>query len=120
MAKQLNVNLGFTADVSQAKKQLVDLKKQIDDLIKNPIEAQGLGLTKEIRDASLAAATLKEQLNEATNVKTGRLDLGKFNDSLKASGYNLRDYKEALMSLGPQGQKTFAIYNNCGNPFKKK
>lgn len=108
MAKQLNVNLGFTADVSQAKKQLVDLKKQIDDLIKNPIEAQGLGLTKEIRDASLAAATLKEQLNEATNVKTGRLDLGKFNDSLKASGYNLRDYKEALMSLGPQGQKTFA------------
>lgn len=108
MAKQLNVNLGFTADVSQAKKQLVDLKKQIDDLIKNPVEAQGLGLTKEIRDASLAAATLKEQLNEATNVKTGRLDLGKFNDSLKASGYNLRDYKEALMSLGPQGQKTFA------------
>ena len=57
MAKQLNVNLGFTADVSQAKKQLVDLKKQIDDLIKNPIEAQGLGLTKEIRDASFAAAT---------------------------------------------------------------
>lgn len=108
MAKQLNVNLGFTADVSQAKKQLVDLKKQIDDLIKNPIEAQGLGLTKEIRDASLAAATLKEQLNEATNVKTGQLDLGKFNDSLKASGYNLKDYKEALMSLGPQGQKTFA------------
>ena len=50
-----------------------------------------LGITKEIQEASVAAATLKTQLENATNVNTGKLDLGRFNQSLKESGYQIKD-----------------------------
>ena len=108
MPKQLNVNLGFTADTSQAKAQLQDLQKQLTNLINNPKATSSIGLTKEIQEASVAAATLKTQLQEATNVNTGKLDLGKLNQSLKQSGYEIKDYKNALLSLGPEGQQAFA------------
>ena len=108
MPKQLNVNLGFTADTSQAKAQLQDLQKQLTNLINNPKATSSIGLTKEIQEASVAAATLKTQLQEATNINTGKLDLGKLNQSLKQSGYEIKDYKNALLSLGPEGQQAFA------------
>ena len=108
MPKQLNVNLGFTADTSQAKAQLQDLQKQLTNLINNPKSMNSLGITKEIQEASVAAATLKTQLENATNVNTGKLDLGRFNQSLKESGYQIKDYKNALLALGPEGQKAFA------------
>lgn len=110
MAKQLNqvVNLSFTADTSKAKMQLQDLQNQLTKLINNPTSASSLGITKEIQEASVAAATLKTQLNEATNVNTGKLDLGKFNQSLQQSGYKISDYKDALLALGPEGSQAFA------------
>ena len=108
MPKQLNVNLGFTADTSQAKAQLQDLQKQLTNLINNPKSMNSLGITKEIQEASVAVATLKTQLENATNVNTGKLDLGRFNQSLKESGYQIKDYKNALLALGPEGQKAFA------------
>ena len=108
MPKQLNVNLGFTADTSKAKAQLQDLQKQLTNLINNPKSMNSLGITKEIQEASIAVATLKTQLENATNVNTGKLDLGRLNQSLKESGYQIKDYKNALLALGPEGQKAFA------------
>lgn len=108
MAKQLNVNLAFSADTTKVKSQLVDLQKQLDNLIKNPTATTSFGLTKEIEQASVAAASLRTQLEAATNVNTGKLDLGKFSQSMKQSKYQIEDYKEALLSLGPDGAKTFA------------
>lgn len=110
MAKQLNqiVNLSFTADTSKAKMQLQDLQNQLTKLINNPTSADSFGFTKEIQEASVAAATLKAQLKEATNVNTGKLDLGKFNQSLQQSGYRISDYKDALLTLGPEGSQAFA------------
>jgi hypothetical protein len=42
-------------------------------------------------------------LIKATNVDTGKLDLGKFSDSLKKSNVTLKQYQQALSTLGPQG-----------------
>ena len=107
MAKQLHVNLSFSADTEKVRSQLKGLQKDIESLMGNPKYANESGFTKEIQKASVAAATLKNQLYEATNFRTGKLDLGHFNRSLKESGYTLRDYRLALESLGPSGQVVF-------------
>jgi hypothetical protein len=39
----------------------------------------------------------------AINVKTGKLDLSKLNQSLKTSGATLRQYQNTLNSIGPIG-----------------
>jgi len=55
-----------------------------------------------------AAMKLKIVLQEATNVNTGRLDLTKFQSSLKQSGMSLSTLKTELMALGPDGTRAFA------------
>ena len=39
MAKQLNVNLAFSADTSKAKAQLNDLQNALDSIVKLPLTA---------------------------------------------------------------------------------
>ena len=108
MAKQLNVNLAFTADTGKAKAQLQDLNKQLDNLISGKnVKNIDLGITEEINEGIAAAAKLKAQLNDATDVNTGKLDLTKFSQSLKKSGMELKDYAETLKKLGPQGSEAF-------------
>lgn len=104
--KRVDVTLGFTADTNKVKKQLQDLQKQLNSLITSPTK-NPIGISKEIEQASVAAATLKTQLENATNIDTGTLDLGKFTRSLKQSGYELKDYKAALSKLGYEGNKAF-------------
>lgn len=110
MPKQLNqvqVNLAFTADTTQAKKQLQDLQKSLTNLTNNSFGNKELGLTKEIENATAAAAQLKVQLQSATNPQTGKLDLGLFDDAMKKSGMSLEKYRDQLVQLGPEGQKAF-------------
>jgi len=107
MAKQLNVNLAFTADTTQAKKQLQDLQNQLTKLTSSSLGNQKLGFSKEIQDATAAAAQLKVQLESATNVNTGKLDLGRFAETMKSSGMSLEQYREQLSALGPEGSKAF-------------
>ena len=109
MAKQLNVNLAFTADTGKVKTQLIDLQKQLTNLINSANSNNGaLGLTKEIQQASAAVATLKTQLKEATNIDTGKLDLGKFNQSLQQSGMSIQAYSKHLSNLGAEGTQAFS------------
>ena len=110
MAKQLNVSLAFTADTSKAKAELQDLQRQLTQLTNAPVSNSGKGffLTKEIQEATAAAADLKIKLQQATDVNTGKLDLNKFDQSLKNSGTSLKTYREALSNLGPAGDKAFA------------
>ena len=109
MPKQLNVSLGFTADTSQAKKQLQDLQNQLTKLTQMPVSGnKNLGITKEIQEASKAAAQLKVQLQDATNPNTGKLDLGKFTENMDRSGMSIQKYREQLSALGPEGNRAFA------------
>ena len=109
MAKQLNVNLAFTADTSKARAQLQDLQNQLSKVINMPGTSVAGGITEDIQKATRAAAELKVHLQNATNVKTGSLDFAKLNQSIKNSGSSLSDYAAKIQSIGPEGQKAFAL-----------
>jgi hypothetical protein len=53
-------------------------------------------MTADIQKATVAAAELKVHLQNATNVKTGMLDFGKLNQSIKQSGMSLSQYGAKL------------------------
>ncbi|MDD4804361.1 MAG: phage tail tape measure protein [Candidatus Pacebacteria bacterium] len=109
MAKQLNVNLAFTADTGKAKSELQGLQSQLQTLMSSAtIKVGGIsGIKTDIQGAITAAAQLKVQLENATNVKTGKLDLGKFSESLAKGNMSLKDYRMELEKLGPQGAQAF-------------
>ena len=106
-SQQFSVNLSLTADASQAKTQLQGLQKQLTNLMNITSKSSAFGLSKELQDATGKVAQLKSQLESATSV-TGKLDLSRFNDSLKRSGMEISDYKNILTSMGPEGERAFA------------
>ena len=108
MAKQLNVDMRFNADANQAKSVINDLTQALEKLSRVSTSTPHMGLTNEIRDAQTAAAQLKITLEQAFNTDTGKLDLGKFTESLRKSGMSLSDYKTKLTALGPEGTKAFS------------
>lgn len=108
MAKQLNVNLAFNADTSQAKAQIQDLQSQLQKLAMDPTSGGKFKLTDDLQKASVAAAELSAHLNKATNQKTGTLDFTKLNKSIQDSGNTLSKYGAQLRSMGPAGQQAFA------------
>ena len=109
MAKQLNVNLAFTADTSRAKAQLQDLQNQLTKIINTPTAGLGQDLVKDINQASYAAAELKVHLDQAMNQRTGSLDFSKLSQSLKQNNISLSEYAEKIRSIGPEGQKAFTM-----------
>ena len=116
MAKQLNVNLAFTADTGKAKAQLQDLQKQLTNLTVPKNVNADLPITPAVQKAAESAALLKAQLEQATNVKTGKLDLGKFSQSLDKSNMSLEKYRKSLEQLGPDGAKAFmSLATSIGN-----
>lgn len=107
MAKQLNVNLGFTADVSKAKAQIQELQAALDKVAAMPGKATTLFDDREIREASQAALELQQHLSAAVNINTGKLDLSRFSTSLKSAGKDLNTYSQQLLKIGPTGQQAF-------------
>ena len=107
MAKQLNVNLAFTADTSQAKAKLQELQNTLTQIVNTPTSSFGVKMTKDIQSAVRSAAELKVHLQNATNANTGNLDFSKLNQSIKQSGTSLQEYSAKLQSLGASGQQAF-------------
>ena len=108
MAKQLNVDLRFTASGSQAKAQIQDLQSALNNLITTAGKnTTGLGITKDIAQATNEVAKLQAMLESSKN-SSGGLDLGKFNQSLAQGQMKISDYAKTLSSLGPQGDQAFA------------
>ena len=110
MAKQLNVNMKFTADTSQAKSQLQELQTSLNKITSGTYSPKkDIFPPDKIREAADAATSLRAALETAINVDTGKLDLKQFNTALKQSGSSLSDYAKHLNSLGPEGQKAFSL-----------
>ena len=107
MAKQLNVNLAFTADTGKARAELQNLHSSLNSLLHLSAQPSNFKFTDEVKEASTAVANLKLNLENATNVDTGKLDLGKFQQSMKASNMSIEKYRQALTSLGPAGEQSF-------------
>lgn len=106
MAKQLNVSLNFTANTAQAKASMQELQRQLNSLTSSLTTAD-LPITKEVKEATIAAANLKVALAQSMNVDTGKFDLSKFNNTLKKSGTNLEQIHRQLTSVGADGRKAF-------------
>ena len=110
MAKNLNtVSLAFTANTNEAIASIKKLQKELNQLatgasLKNGTISQ---LTPEIQKAMVAAGELQAKLEHATNLKTGKLDLTAFSESLKKGGVSLQEYANQLNALGPAGRKAF-------------
>lgn len=107
MAKQLNVNLAFSADTGKAKAQIQELQSLLNQLSSNTGIAKDLPITGEIMEAQVAAKQLSTALGEAFNVNTGKLDLSKFSKSLSDSKMTLTDYSNKLSLLGKEGDQAF-------------
>ena len=108
MPKQLNVNLAFTADTVQAKRQIQDLQQTLQKLSSSTIKNNiGKEMNEELRKSVVSANQLKDMLQQAVNPKTGNLDLSRFSEQLKASGRDIQSYAQDLNNLGPNGTKAF-------------
>lgn len=112
MPKQLNVTLSFTADANAAKREIQSLQQTLNNLAKFgttdlPIGNEVSKLNEDLREGMHAAADLQAKLESAVNVKTGKLDLNKFNSSLRQGKTSLQDYATSLSKLGPQGVEAF-------------
>lgn len=103
MSKRLNYQVGIEADTSQFTQQL----NQALAALRNVSANSSNTLTKELREASLAAAELSTYLSQAVNTETGKFDLFDFNKSLKLSGHDLEYFKNTLQATGVQGQQAF-------------
>ena len=103
MAKQLNVELGIRANASQAKQEIQSLMTSL-----NSISIKGLDSTDEkIKNASQAAKELAYHLNNAFDASTGKLDLSRFDASLKKSNSNVQTLANNLLQSGSAGQTAF-------------
>ena len=107
MAKQLNVNLAFTADTGRAKQQLAELQKILSGLTTNSVQKSPLGITKEINDAITDVSRLEVALKSATT-STGSLDLGQFKREIDKAGLSADKIADSLATLGPEGKQAFA------------
>ena len=105
MAKQLNVNLAFTADAQQAKAQIQSLQTALNQIVQAPVNINTGSMTKGLQEASLAASQLKNHIQAAVNIDTGTLDFAKLNASLQKSGISLSDYAAKIAAIGPTGQQ---------------
>ena len=115
MAKQLNVKLNFQADTSQVQQALASLTTSLSN-ISNITPTVGNKLTQDLSIAKKSAQDLQMHLNNAFNVKTGNLDLGKLDASLKSSGQSLGQLSSNLLKAGTQGEQAFLnIQRAIGN-----
>lgn len=104
MAKQLNVDMRFRADTSDAERSIQRLQNSLSQISSAPISK---GISKEIDLAVSSAKSLERHLSAAINQETGQLDLSKFNLSLSQSNQNLRTLTSGLLRAGIQGEKAF-------------
>lgn len=110
VAKRLNYEIGITADTAQLKAEMKALQQSLDSISSKKIN---LGFDTELKEAAIAAESLKHQFQQAFNQDTGKLDLSKLNKSINQSGMSLEKYRIALASIGPEGEKAFIQVANA-------
>ena len=98
-SNNIEVGLRFTADTSNASKQIARLKDEISQAIQNVNNPKTGALNFE--KAINQAAQLRGILDAATN-ETGRLDLTKFQRGLNAAGLDMRQVYSSLQAIGAE------------------
>ena len=110
MAKRLNVELGFTANTSDAKKQINDLIASLQKIQTIP---SNMYIDKGLQEASKAAEELQRHIQNALGMgleelfNNEQLDLNKFANSLNKSNTNLTKLEKELSKAGSVGEDSF-------------
>ena len=104
MAKQLNVNIGFTADTSRAKAAIQDLSQSLSKVTTG---LNNTPVTLNLDKAKQAAIELRDILNSSMNINTGKLDISKFATQLRVSGRTLESFQKDLFLAGETGEQAF-------------
>lgn len=113
MPKQLNIDLSFNADTSRAKREIQELKQQLDGLMSSSISQTSFqGFSSEIAKAQQSVIKLQSALNNSLNADTGKLDLSKFNQQLLSSDLTINKLAGDLSALGPEGNRAFVNLAN--------
>lgn len=108
MAKQLNVDLNFRANTTQAQQQIQQLQTSLTQIAAaGTVGIGGEKITTEIKQASAAAKELQMHLSKAMNTQTGTLDLNRLNNSLTGAKTNLQTLSSSLLQIGPAGTTAF-------------
>ena len=76
MAKNLQVNLAFTADTSAAMQNLQTLRNSLNEISALPFSV-GKNISSDLQMAANSASSLQKHLGAAMDVKTGNLNLNK-------------------------------------------
>lgn len=110
MANNVQYTIGFKADNSQAKKALQELSSAFEKLEKKQISLNYNDL--DLNKAVESAKELQIELNKATNINTGKLNLSDFISNLSQSKTSLKELSINLISAGKEGQQAFASLAN--------
>ena len=103
-SSNINVDINFRANTEAAKNNINSLQSLLTQIT----QTKNIGLdSSALGQAKASAQELQMHLENAVNVNTGKLDLGKFNASLKAAGSDLATLSFNLQNVGPVGQQAF-------------
>lgn len=97
--------LQFNADTTQARKALQDLNNSLNAMMK--LQHFDSGLHQDITEAADAARVLQQELQKATNVNTGKLNISDFVSGLSQAGTSLTELSGKLLNAGQTGQMAF-------------
>ena len=101
----VEVVLGFKANTDQAQKAIRELNKSLDAIQNKNLES--LGINTELREAANAAKILQQNLQAATNVDTGKINIAQFSKGLKEANISIRELGDKLTGAGTAGQQAF-------------
>ena len=101
----VEVVLGFKANTDQAQKAIRELNNQLNKI--QDVNIERLGINSELREAAEAAKILQQNLQAATNVDTGKINITQFSNGLKTAGTSVTELGEKLMGAGTMGQQAF-------------
>ena len=102
-AKNLQVNLLFNADTTQAQQNIQQLSNLLHQISNAKTGFSGGALSQAAKDAQALAG----HLANAVNANTGKLDLSRLNSSLSSAKTNLNTLTSSLQAAGPIGQQAF-------------
>ena len=101
--KNLQVNLLFNADTTQAQQNIQQLSNLLHQISNAKTGFSGGALSQAAKDAQALAG----HLANAVNANTGKLDLSRLNSSLSSAKTNLNTLTSSLQAAGPIGQQAF-------------
>ena len=121
---RMNVQVSFSADTSQAKKEINGLISQINDLSSKTLKSSVVrNIGEDTKQAAQDVARFSSLLQNAVNINTGKLDLSKFNKSLKEANTSIPKMANSFKTLGSDGVRAFAgivnQINNAEMPMRK-